>query len=653
MAEVTGHLRKSLRIRITAAVLIMVLLMLCTGGLCFFYFLKLSESVKLQSDRELPALQVLNGAQLSITRLSNLANEVANSTSPAYSRILMSQVRDEISELQNSLLKLTDRNEQITRLTEIVAKVEPSVTSMSMSKAMLDQVEAALQEQVTRALRQVVQTHKGARQAAVEETLDELLLELNHLLSAKHLYEQNQIVFTLKEQLTQLNRIAPMIHAQLSPLLSSPKGVFDLLAQREQHRSEVVGLSTQNKILLGNVVDFGHRVYMDMEANVAQQAEQLSENAQSFIDGLVLAFAVQLLVALSLLGYLHRQLFRRLQALKGLVGQKRTITDEDVAFFDAQNELGSLVKKLQSYMNTITTQQAQIETTSQQLQTIIKHSHMKIAVLIDGQLQYCSDALKQLFANRALTSLESFPDDVVNHIKAVLENQANTEEGAFWDVESQSWYDITRDTIIWQNQHADLISFADVTEQIQAQQEFKRTLSEVENEAQIDPLTGLLNRKTFDTTVMNASHEEMLSHFAILLFDVDFFKEYNDQLGHLQGDNVLKMVAAVIQRNTPSEGAAIRYGGEELLVYLPDTQVKTALDIAQTIVEDIFSQDVPHPASPHRYLSVSCGVSMQTQATESVLQVFDQADKSLYKAKRSGRNCVMLWSDTKAEQDLL
>lgn len=645
MTEKTSQHSRSLRSRITTAVIIMMLLMLLTGGLCVFYFLKLSHSVNQQAERELPALQLLNGAQLSITRLSNLATEVANSASPAYSRIVMSQVRDEVSELESSLKKLSTRNEQIVRLTEIVGKIEPSVTSMSLSKAMFDQAETALQRQIKLALQQTILSRKGQDQSAVSETLDTMLLDLNRLLGTTHLYEQNQIVFSLKAALSQLQIPAPEVYQALSGLLSSPNGVFDLLSQRELHHSEVVGLSTQNKILLGNVVDFGHRVYMEMELSVAQQAEALAQSAGRFIDGLIIAFVVQLLVALSLLGYLHRQLFTRLVALRELVGQKQVITDDDVAFFDGQNELGSLVKQLQCYMKTISQQQTQIETTSHQLQAIIKYSQMKIAVLIDEQLVYCSESLKQLFADRALTNLGSFPEDVALPIRNIIEQRSKAYEGAFWDSESQSWYDINRDSIVWENQAADLICFVDVTEHVKAEQEFQRTLSAVESQAQLDPLTGLLNRKSFDTTLMTLTSEMAWSKFAMLLFDVDFFKEYNDQLGHLQGDNVLKMVASVIKRNTPATGSAIRYGGEELLVFLPNTEIETALDIAQTIVEDVFSQDVPHPSSPHQFLSVSCGVSIQTHDGDSVLQVFDQADKSLYKAKNRGRNCVMVWAD--------
>lgn len=644
MAEVDHHIRKSLRARITAVILMMVLLMLLTGALCIFYFLKLSDSVNRQAEQELPSLQVLNSVQLGITRLSNLANDVANSASPAYSRILMSQVRDEVRELQSSLHKLTAGNEQIARLTEIVGKIEPSVTSMSLSKAMLDQVDAELLEKIKQAMKLTIRNHNDVSRAGVELILDGMLLDLNDLVGVSHLYQQNQIVASLRKSLTQLESIAPRIHTELSTLLSAPKGVFDLLSLRELHRTEVVGMSTQNKILLGNVVDFGHRVYMETEANVAQQAKNLSLNAESFIDGLVIAFVVQLLMAISLLGYLHRQLFRRLHALKELLGLKREITDEDVAFFDEQNELGSLVKQLQRYMTTIAKQKTQIETTSQQLQSIIKHSHMKIVVLQGDQLLYCSEPLKQLFSNHALTGLEGFPENVAAHIREVIESKSHTYEGAFWDRESQSWYDITRDSIVWEKQPADLICFSDVTEHIKAEQEFKRTLSVAQNEAQTDSLTGLLNRKSFDNISVAYANGDGAANFAILLFDVDYFKEYNDQFGHLQGDNVLKMIATVIKRNTPTTGLAIRYGGEELLVFIPNARIEEALDIAQTIVEDVFSQEVPHPSSPHQFLSVSCGVSIQAQTEDSVLQVFDQADKSLYKAKKRGRNCVMVWS---------
>ena len=637
---------KSLRFRIAAAVLFMLLLMLLTSGISFFYFFKLKSAVNQQSQQALPELQVLNSAQLNITRLANLAIEVSNSTSPAYSRILMSQVREQVDELKHSLELLGENNAQIKRLMDVVAKVEPSVTNISLSKSMLDQVDKALNERLFSAMTVTLASINQADDKEVKQVLGEITSDLAQLNTRPHLYEQNQITARLVKQMQQLQQQALIHYKQLEPLLLSPRGVLELLSKREIHNSEVVGLTTQNRILLGNIVDFGHRVYMENEAKVAQQAQTISKNSNDFINVLMLVLLVQLMVAVALMVYLHKHLFRRLYALKGLVGQRKRITARDVAFFDERNELGSLVKQLQTYLETISKQQAQIESTSLQLQSVIKHSHMMAAVIYQDEILYLSEPFYQLFKDRDLKSIHDFPDDFQQRIASTQIGDLTTLESAYWDVHRQSWFQVSKDNILWEGKKAYLISLTDVSSQVRAEQEFRKTLSVVESESKLDALTGLYNRKLFEDQVASLKLATEFMSFAVLLFDVDFFKQYNDKLGHLQGDQVLKMVASVIKRNTPSKGMAIRYGGEELLVFLPKANSSEALEIAQDIVEEVYQQHVPHPSSPHQYLSVSCGVSVQESSSDSLLKVFDQADKCLYQAKKSGRNRVTLWQDS-------
>lgn len=646
MPDMTMSFRRSLRIRIASAVFIMVLLMLISGGASLYYFSLLNTSVTDQSEQELPALKTLNSIQLSITRLATLSNEISSSTSPAYSRILMTQVHKQVEELQLSLSALNIDNMQIQRLKEIVGKVEPSVVNMSHSKAMLDKFEAMLKDRINQVLQKTILYYKNATNVEEEAVLNRLWIDFSQLIASEHLYEQNRILATIRQNLKKLEQLNGTSFQAVDQLLSAPDGVFYLVSQKELHRTEVLGLSTQNRILLGNVVDFGYRVYIETEQRVSDQASMISSSSGRFIDVLSVMFIVQLLVAMSLIVYLHRELFRRLQALKSLVGQQKAIADEDVAFFDERNELGVLVKQLQDYVNTITAQQQQIEASSHQLQMIIKHSHMKVSVFQGEQLLYCSESLSQLFTSHNLSSVDEFPEEVRKLIYAAIKGTKVAGENAYLDEQNQHWYEIVSEVVYWDNQQADLVCFMDVTEQVKAEQEFKRTLMVVESEAKIDPLTHLYNRKVFDTHVVTYQSNSNDSSYAVLLFDVDYFKQYNDQWGHLQGDNILKMVASVIKDNTPASGLAIRYGGEEFLVFIPDCRENSAVNIAQSIVEEVYSQQIPHPSSPHEFLSISCGISVQQDLYEPVLKVFDQADKSLYKAKHSGRNCVMVWRDT-------
>jgi diguanylate cyclase (GGDEF)-like protein len=159
----------------------------------------------------------------------------------------------------------------------------------------------------------------------------------------------------------------------------------------------------------------------------------------------------------------------------------------------------------------------------------------------------------------------------------------------------------------------------------------------------IDGLTGLYNRRYFDEhlqKLQNAGAREG-GDTAILLMDVDCFKLYNDHYGHLKGDEVLRIVASVIIESLlrPADFAC-RYGGEEMVVVLPDTDCTGALQVAERIRRCLFDKKIEHIKSPHNFISISIGVTSFCSAAEKKRDVVQLADEHLYEAKKLGRNTV-------------
>lgn len=180
--------------------------------------------------------------------------------------------------------------------------------------------------------------------------------------------------------------------------------------------------------------------------------------------------------------------------------------------------------------------------------------------------------------------------------------------------------------------------------------ELTQAQSEIAQLAHSDALTGLSNRRSLDLALTRAMSEDPPSApgVALLMIDVDDFKTYNDTLGHLAGDDCLRRIAGVLQSTIAgTPGMAARFGGEEFVVLLPASSVETASRQAEAIREAIHGLGIAHPASPHRYVSVSIGMAHQTRcktsdvatATHTLIQA---ADTALYAAKAKGRNCVCL-----------
>ena len=170
----------------------------------------------------------------------------------------------------------------------------------------------------------------------------------------------------------------------------------------------------------------------------------------------------------------------------------------------------------------------------------------------------------------------------------------------------------------------------------------KIATEELKRMATSDELTGLANRRSFDTSLARdlASSRRSGMHLSLVMVDVDLFKPYNDTYGHQAGDECLRQIGAVLKCSAlrPADVAA-RYGGEEFALILPNTSPYGATVVARRVQDNLILLDRPHSAAPLGRISVSMGIAsspLETSITPEVL--IAQADAALYGAKHGGRN---------------
>ena len=176
-------------------------------------------------------------------------------------------------------------------------------------------------------------------------------------------------------------------------------------------------------------------------------------------------------------------------------------------------------------------------------------------------------------------------------------------------------------------------------ERIEALEQF---LAEARQEAATDPLTGLANRRAFDTALMHAAGGAMNSDtpLSLLLADVDHFKQVNDRWGHDTGDAVLRMVAHAISQAVRGRDTTARYGGEEFAVILPDTAREGAIVVAENIRQAVRHAGLAVPGQTDPVsVTISLGVSTY-ELGEKLTNMVAHADAALYRAKAAGRNRI-------------
>jgi diguanylate cyclase len=123
---------------------------------------------------------------------------------------------------------------------------------------------------------------------------------------------------------------------------------------------------------------------------------------------------------------------------------------------------------------------------------------------------------------------------------------------------------------------------------------------------------------------------------SLAMIDIDDFKEINDRYGHQQGDKVLTSVGAIIRDNVRKMDTAARYGGEELVILMPNTSATTASEVAERIRRDIENMRVSQIS-----ITVSIGVSDTRSIGTNIDELVKKADQALYQAKRAGKNQVI------------
>jgi diguanylate cyclase (GGDEF)-like protein len=171
-------------------------------------------------------------------------------------------------------------------------------------------------------------------------------------------------------------------------------------------------------------------------------------------------------------------------------------------------------------------------------------------------------------------------------------------------------------------------------------------LQELQDQAITDPLTGLYNRRYLWDILPREliKAERKAAPLALIILDIDHFKEVNDTYGHQAGDLVLMEIARLTKAGIRGSDTAYRYGGEEFVLVLPEITVSVARERAEKIRTAIADMELHHSGKPIRRVTVSLGVAFYPHHGHDPDSLLRAADDCLYTAKSNGRNQVVMGS---------
>lgn len=197
-----------------------------------------------------------------------------------------------------------------------------------------------------------------------------------------------------------------------------------------------------------------------------------------------------------------------------------------------------------------------------------------------------------------------------------------------------------------------LVLIRQINHSVQTEVELTRTRDQLtqmnhtlEELALLDGLTGLANRRQFDIALKNEMTRAARNDrsVALLMLDIDYFKQFNDIYGHVAGDQCLQQLGRLLQGMASRPGDLMaRYGGEELAIILPDTNLEGAITFAERVLEGIRQLKIAHTGSPLGIITASIGATAKVPHphNDTPLSLVSIADRALYTAKKGGKNQV-------------
>lgn len=250
-------------------------------------------------------------------------------------------------------------------------------------------------------------------------------------------------------------------------------------------------------------------------------------------------------------------------------------------------------------------------------------------------------------------SARMHPDDrewVVNF--CVAQSKAGADHEADYRAITKSGeYVWIRDVVhVIRNEHGEVDSLVgfmlDISERKKTEHQLLDMQKELQDLSFKDGLTGVANRRMFDSVLEiewnNAKRNQQ--PLSLIMLDIDYFKQYNDLYGHIQGDDCLKRVAKTLSSSaTRSKDFIARFGGEEFVLVLPETDEKAAKKVAERCRKLIFKEQIPHESSlVSHVLTISIGVaSIIPSHDDEALAFVEEVDRRLYLAKQKGRNRIV------------
>ncbi len=621
--------KSSISVRFNGGMLVILVTLFIMTGLSLWMMDKFNVLSSQISQKLVPELSKASDLHLAIKNVHRKMDALKHVQSKAGNRVLVQELIDQLQQISIAIDSISiDKYSQL--MAAMTKELMPIVNSYSLEVDGFITHKNELRKQT-----ELLDKYYLGQLLSLKDQQTDSAGELNQIYTSARSLADQKTSFLFKN--TANNILKTISHLKAKQAQNSSNSFFDviinpqngIIATLEKQNEITVNLSvlqTQTNVIIEQLIAISFDKVNIVKALVKDGTQQLNSTSANFTKALVSIVLFTTLFTLSFMYVFHRSVTKRLMLIANSLGVKE---DQEALRHETQStsEISIIARSILKYIARNEQQNAEIKANVKQLMLIIENSNQAVIIYSEDKIVYCNHYCEQLLDVNAMSNTDIISQNLLIAINTMTYKD-RLKVGPYI-------FRFFATDIDWDGKQSTLALLIDITIEVKKENQLMKTLELVKDESLTDTLTGLYNRRKLELFI----EQQIDMEYALIIADIDWFKAFNDFYGHAEGDVCITKVAMAIKESLRTDDdLAVRYGGEEFLILLVNSNMSQAELVADRIQSIIYKFDIKHEKSKFNHLSLSLGIAHSSEiAGDNWQALFEIADKRLYQAKENGR----------------
>jgi len=626
---------QSISTRVNAAMLGILISLFSIASISFWLTNQFNSLSSVVSEKHLQELSKSAELHLLVKNIHRKMDALIHETNKVGNRIIVQELINEIKQVSAGVSEISE-DSYSQSMALMIDELLPIVNSYSLEVDEYLLMKKQLLEKITMldTLYFTALDEQKFRIYSYNEKLNRLYILTRSLPDLPTTFKFKKTTKEIQRLINELNRQYYDSDALFELVYSSDDSIVKTIEALYKTQLNLSVLNTQTDVIIEQLNSVSLEKMTILNDAVRKSTNNLYLTSHKFITLIMTIVLLTTLFTILLMFVFNKRISKRLMLIANSIGVKENKETLSKQIYGG-SEISVIAKAIMKYIDRSEQQTNEIKAHVKQLMLVVENSSQVVIIYSEDKIVYSNEHCNQLLDINDYSNT-----DIVSHNLLMAINNSQYEDRL---KVGELFFRFFATEIEWNGKKSTLALMTDITAEVKKEKQLMKTLEIAKDESLTDTLTGLYNRRKLEMII----DQNLYQKYALIIVDIDWFKAFNDHYGHSQGDVCITKVAMAIKENLRNEDdLAVRYGGEEFVILLFNSNMEQAKMVAQRIQDSIQKLEIKHEKSILNYLSLSFGIAHSSELAEvNWTDLFDSADKRLYKAKTYGRARIVADDD--------